>query len=123
MTNNEIYTIAEKLEENFANQQNSIYFPAKLNFYFLKNRENLFNASNAILKSRQEIAEHYGVPQGDGTYFVPEEKREAAGKELEDLFNLEQDIKIYKVKIDSFDNMNLSISQMDSLMFMIEEDE
>ena len=43
-------------------------------------------------------------------------------KELNDLFNLEQDVQIYTVKIDQFDDdLTITTAQMEALMFMIEQ--
>jgi hypothetical protein len=43
-----------------------------------------------------------------------------AAKELEDLFNLEQEVNIYTVSIDHFgDDLSLTTGQMEALLFMI----
>jgi ligand-binding sensor domain-containing protein len=46
---------------------------------------------------------------------------EALTKELEDLFNLEQEVNIYKINIDNFgDDIVLTTGQMEALLFMID---
>jgi hypothetical protein len=46
---------------------------------------------------------------------------EEASKELNDLFNLEQDVQIYTINIDSFgDDLTITTAQMEAIMFMID---
>jgi hypothetical protein len=44
-----------------------------------------------------------------------------AQKELNDLFNLEQELNIHVFKLDDFDNIELTVQQLSAIMFMIEE--
>ena len=45
-----------------------------------------------------------------------------ASKELNDLFNLEQDVNIYMINIDSLsDDYAMTTAQMEAIMFMTEE--
>ena len=69
-----------------------------------------------------EIIQAYGEPTKDGfQYSIPNDKIEVAQQELNDLFNLEQDVNIYTVSIDNFsDDLVLSAGQMEALMFMID---
>jgi hypothetical protein len=47
---------------------------------------------------------------------------ESATNELNDLFNLEQEVQIYMVNIDSFsDDLTITTAQMEAIMFMIEQ--
>ena len=41
-------------------------------------------------------------------------------KELEDLFSIEQEMNIHMINIDAFGDIELSIEQMNSIMFMVE---
>jgi hypothetical protein len=42
-------------------------------------------------------------------------------KELNDLFNLEQDVNIYMINVDSLsDDYDMTTAQMEAIMFMIE---
>jgi hypothetical protein len=45
----------------------------------------------------------------------------AAQQELNDLFNLEQDLNIHVFKLDDFDGIELTYQQLSAIMFMIEE--
>lgn len=120
MTNNEIYMHARNLMEVFtdANQR----LPIKVNFYLQKNKNTLIELAQDIEKSRVEIAKNYGELDESGEqYIIPNDKMEAAAKELEDLFNLEQDVHIYKINVDSLsDDLTMTTAQMEAIMFMID---
>ena len=49
------------------------------------------------------------------------EKRKKLIKEINDLFNLEQDLNIHVFNLDDFDGVELTYQQLSSIMFMIEE--
>lgn len=121
MTNNEIYGAANLLMEHF--QDNSLKLPVKVNFYLQKNKKLLIELAQDIEKNRMDIANQYGtLDEQTGQYQVEQDKIEKASNELNELFNLEQDVKIYKVSIEDFkDEFVLTTGQMDALMFMIED--
>ena len=120
MTNNEIYIRATALAEAF--QDGSQKLPIKVNFYLQKNKTALINLAQDIEKSRIEIAEAYGTLDNETSqYVIPSEKIADAAKELEDLFNLEQEVQIYKINIDSLsDDLAMTTAQMEAIMFMID---
>lgn len=120
MTNNEIYTYTRQLMEAFSDGEQKL--PIKINFYLQKNRSTLLELAQDIEKSRLEIAQNFGVLDEAGEqYIIPNDKLAEASKELEDLFNLEQDVMIHKINIDSLsDDLILSAAQMEALMFMID---
>lgn len=121
LTNNEIYNYASDLFEAF--QDNNQRLPIKINFYLQKNKKTLLELSQDIEKSRIEIAKHYGVFDPETSkYNIPNEKLTAVNQELNDLFNLEQEVNIYKVNINNLsDDFDLTTAQMEAIMFMIEE--
>lgn len=120
MTNNEIYSHANQLIEAF--QDGSQKLPVKVNFYLQKNKATLLNLAQDIEKARVEIAENHGTLDTESNqYIIPAENMEAAAKELEDLFSLEQDVQIYTVNIDSLsDDLAMTTAQMEAIMFMID---
>lgn len=121
LTNLQIYNYASNLLEEFSNSS-ELKLPVKVNFYLQKNLLTLKNLATEIEESRLNIIKEYGQINEDGTsYFIPNENIEKAQQELNDLFALEQEVQIYMIKLDSFnDDILLSMSQMESLMFMIE---
>ena len=120
MTNNEIYTYTRQLMDAFNDGEQKL--PIKINFYLQKNKNTLLGLAQDIEKARLEIAQTYGTLDESGEqYQIPNEKLAEASKELEDLFNLEQDVAIHKISIDSLsDDLMLSAAQMEALMFMID---
>ena len=120
MTNNEIYTYANGLLQHFNDGEQRL--PVKVNFYLQKNKKTLVELAQDIEKTRMEIAQAHGTLDDAGEQFVinPDDI-ELVTKELEDLFGLEQDVKIYTVSIDSFtDDQMLTTAQMEAIMFMID---
>lgn len=120
MTNNEIYTTANQLIAAF--NDNTQRLPIKINFYLQKNKKILVALAQDIEAARMEIARSYGtLNEAQDQYIVPPENMEKAQKELDDLFDLEQDVPISKISIDKIDeDLVLSAGQMDALMFMID---
>ena len=120
MTNNEIYTYTRQLMDAFSDGEQKL--PIKINFYLQKNKNTLLALAQDIERSRLEIAQNFGTLDEAGEqYVIPNDKLAEASKELEDLFNLEQDVAIHKISIDSLsDDLMLSAAQMEALMFMIE---
>ena len=74
-----------------------------------------------IEKSRIDLLSQYGeLDQETNRFTILPDKMEVASKELEDLFNLEQEVNIYTVSIDNFgDDLTLTTGQMEALLFMI----
>ena len=120
LTNNEIYNFATRLQEEF--QDSTQKLPVKVNFYLQKNKNTLLALGQDIEKARMEIVQNYGEMNEETQQFiVPPEKIADAAKELEELFNLEQEVQIYTVKIDNFsDDISLTTGQMEAIMFMID---
>lgn len=120
MTNNEIYNYTRQLMEAFQDGEQRL--PIKVNFYLQKNKNTLLALAQDIEKARIEIAQNYGELDENGQqYQIPADKLDAAAKELEDLFTLEQDVNIYKINIDSLsDDLTLTTAQMEAIMFMVD---
>lgn len=123
LTNNNIYNYATALNNEF-NSSCKIKFPVRVNFFLQKNIEKLTAAAQEIERARIGIAQEYGELNEDGTsYFIPPDKIAEAQNEIEELFNIEQDIKLHLFSIDDFNNIELTYQQMSALMFMIKDDE
>ena len=120
LTNNQIYTYATELASAF--QDSTQKFPIKVNFYLQKNKETLLAMAQDIEKTRIDLLSNYGELDAETNRFTFNPvKMEIAAKELEDLFNLEQEVNIYTVSIDSFgDDVVLTTGQMEALLFMID---
>ena len=121
ITNREIYTYVNNLLVEFSNNKD-LKLPIKLNFYLQKNIQTLKALAIEIEENRLNIIKQYGILNDSGTdYIIPKEKYEQAAKELNELYELEQEVQIYKVSIDALsDDLMLTTKQMEALLFMIE---
>lgn len=120
LKNNEIYMYAQNLIMAFEDKEQKL--PIKISFYLQKNKNTLLQLAQDIEQSRLEIARSYGeLDEESSQYIIPPEKMEEASQELNDLFNLEQDVQIYTINIDSFgDDLTITTAQMEAIMFMID---
>ena len=127
MKNGEIFDIATNLLEAFPQldegEQGKTY-PIKVLFYLRKNMKNLTTLAQDIEKTRIDIIKRYGKPSKenpDQYKFDDDKAIEAANNEFNELFNLEQEVTIYTIPLEAFDDMQLTEKQMDAIMDMIEE--
>ena len=122
LTNQQVYDCASALATLGANH--NLYIPAKANFLLQKNISTLTKTAEEIEQARLNVARHYGVLNEDKTqYILPEDKVAQAAQELNDLFNLEQEIDIKLIKLDDLGDAQFTPAQMQALMFMISEEE
>ena len=120
LTNVQIYNYANAYNEAFA--EFNAYLPVKANFILQKNVSALAVAVEEIEKARIGIAQHYGVLNEEGTrYDIPQDKMADVNKELQELFEIEQDLDIKSLSIEAFGNVEFTPAQMQAIMFMIEE--
>lgn len=121
LTNVQIYNYVGAYNQAFANFNS--YLPAKANFILQKNIAILSAATEEIEKSRMAIAQHYGQLNEEGNrYDISQENVEAANKELQELFEIEQDLNIKPLSVEAFGDVEFTPIQMQAIMFMIEED-
>lgn len=121
MTNLEIYSYANALMDAF---KEDVTLPVKVNFYLQKNMTRMVEAGKEIEKTRMDIIQKYGTPTEDGQNIeVPADMVETVNKELEDLFALEQEIKVNEIALDAFDGIDLTSAQVAAISFMIKDEE
>lgn len=119
LTNQKIYEHASNL--TVFNNCN-IKMPVRINFYLQKNIQLIRQSAEEIERARFDIGAQFGtVNEAQNGYDIPPENIVAANKELNDLYELEQDIPIHIFKLSDFDNMELSYQELSAIMFMIEE--
>lgn len=121
LTNNQIYSYAIQLNEAFKDATQRL--PMKINFYLQKNKATLMEMAQDIENNRMDIIKNYGVVVDDDPdkYSIPGEKVQEAQQELIDLLNLEQEVNIYMISVDSLtDDISLTTAQMEAIMFMID---
>lgn len=122
LTNEQIYNYANNLID-YLSEDNNIKFPIKVIFYLQKNKNELFHLAQEIEQQRIEIAKKYGsLEEEKGQYNIPPENIKDASEEIMELFNLTQEVKIYKIKIEDFGDIKLTPKEIEPLLFMIEEE-
>ena len=120
LTNNNIYNYASNLIAAF--NDNSQKLPIKINFCLQKNKKILLALAQDIEVARLEIGKTYGeYNEETQQYHIPAENMAIANQEMNDLFNIEQDVDILTIKYDSLnDDVMLTTAQMEAIMFMID---
>lgn len=121
LTNNQIYSYAIQLNEAFKDATQRL--PMKINFYLQKNKATLMEMAQDIEDNRMDIIKNYGAVVDDDPdkYSIPADKIQEAQQELMDLLNLEQEVNIYMISVDSLsDDISLTTAQMEAIMFMID---
>lgn len=124
LTNDQIYTNAQALVENFSNKDQ--YLPVVINFVIQKNKSILIPLAEQIEQLRIDIAEKFGdFDKSDSQYVVPPERIEEATKELDTLYAIEQDVPLQTIAFSKLleSNPSLTVGQMEALVFMINEKE
>lgn len=122
LTNLQIWDIYEKLEDNF--REENLSFPAKISYYILINKQELYNKYRIIEQMRQNIGKKYGVYDSEiNAYHIPKEKREIAQTELDQLLEVSQSVEINFCSLKDLEDLNISMRQMETLLFMIEKEE
>lgn len=125
-TNLDIYNKATALVEAFNTKDGSdLNYPVKVNFYLQKNLNAFLKAAQEIESKRMEIIQKFGKPteEDPNNYKIDDDKIEEATKEIQDFLDLEQEIPVSMLKLDWFDNIDMTAAQVAAISFMIEEEE
>lgn len=120
--NFEIYGIAEGLLRAFAEADSTQKLPIKLSYTIKKNTSKFQAVAEQIEKSRVELIQKYGEETEDGGYKILPENEEKANQEFNDLMNLEDNIDVHTIDINTLaDDIELTNAQMDAIMFMLKD--
>lgn len=120
LSNKQIYKYAQNLSSIFTNSK--IYIPVKANFLIQKNIGLIMSSNEEIEQARFQIAQHYGeLNEESQMIMIPKERLDEANQEVENLFAIEQDLNIRLIKLEDLGNVEFTPTQMQALMFMIEE--
>lgn len=121
LTNLEIYTTAQALMESITTDIN---LPVKVGFYIQKNMKKMTELAQEIEKSRMEIFDKYGEKDEENNqYKFDKSVQEQVQKELNDLFDLTQDVKTNMLELDWFDDIDLNANQIAAISYMITDNE
>lgn len=120
--NDEIYQIAVELLNSFSDSDQNTYLPAAVAFSIQKNKATILNLANDIENHRINILTKYSINiEGDQLQIDPEKVNDA-NKELKDLLEIEQEIKVYTFKIEEIMEVRFTPAQMNAILFMIDEE-
>lgn len=123
LKNIEIYNFGENLKENFDNLKR-VKMPAKVGFYFRQNAKLLFDKAKEIEIYRCELIKQYGIyEENEDKYTFTEENLNKLNEEIKNLMQLEQEISIKTISLSLIENVDLTLSQLEALEFMISEEE
>ena len=87
-----------------------------------KNTSKFQSIAEQIEKSRVELIQKYGEETEDGGYKILPENEEKANQEFNDLMNLEENIDVHTIDINTLaDDIELTNAQMDAIMFMLKD--
>ena len=121
LTNLEIYTTAQALMESITTDIN---LPVKVGFYIQENMKKMPQLAQEIQQSRMEIFDKYGEKDEENNqYKFDKSVQEQVQKELNDLFDLTQDVKTNMLELDWFDDIDLNANQIAAISYMIADDE
>lgn len=121
MTNDEIYRYAIGLMNTFENAETPM--PAAISFSITKNKKTISALAEDIEKYRIDVLNKYGAKIVENNMIsIPEKDVDNANKELGELLNISQEIKLYTFSIEDLQNVSLSPAQMEAILFMIDEE-
>lgn len=120
MSNKDILEITEGLS-NIIQDQSCL--PASVSYSVIRNLKILSSIAEDIYNERKKIIERYGEQVDDITYSIPEEKRDAANKELNNLLAVNTSVPLATFSIDILQGYDIPLKVMNILYFMVEADE
>ena len=119
-SNAEIYNIAVKAEVFYKDK--STHFPVKIGFYLYKNLRKFIEAAQDIDEAKRNIINQYSaIPEDEEYYTIAKEDQLAVQEQLNELSKLTQDINLYPLKLEDFEDTRLTGEQLEILISMIEE--
>ena len=119
-TNLEIWEINNLIEKAFKDED-QLDLPIKVNYALQVNRKTLRDKYRIIEGLRMNIGKKYGEATEYG-YQIPQELRDKAQSELDQLLEIEQTADIILISLSDLQGVKLSMEQMASIIFMIEEE-
>lgn len=121
LKNEEIYAYAVNLSQS---SLNNLDLPVKVNFYLQKNIKKIIELGQEIEQARLDICNKYGSIDENENYIFSDEIIDKANQEIQDLIELEQEVKLYMISINSFNDDNIMSSKdFNAISFMLYDDE
>ena len=109
-----LFNVIDKLSQN-----GDLKFNVRTAYTFAKNKELLRPEAKIIYDLRRQILLEYGESDGQGSVTVSQDKINEVNDKIEELLNLDNEVKIIPMIIDDLEEQRLSIEDMENLMPMI----
>jgi hypothetical protein len=110
--------------QSLSEEDKTTQLPVKLAYAVVRNSKLLEPIAIDTVDIRQKILAKYGQPQDDGeSYKILPDKIEYVNKEIDSLFEIENDVNLLTFPLDSLGDCELSINSMEALYFMIDNGE
>lgn len=111
-----LFLTLEDLEKN-----KSLVFKIKTAYVLAKNKEALRTEAQIINKLRSQILTDYGTADGKGSVTIQNDKIPEVNQKINELMDMESEVKIICLPIEAFDENELNMEQMSGLMPMIQD--
>lgn len=118
MKNSEIMQLYNALQE--ITQDTSQTYETKLAYKLLKAKAAISDTAEIILDLRRNIWLKYGTKQDD-QYVIPAEKVPEAEKAFQELFEIENEIKLPTIDLDELEGVKWKLETMEGLSPMIKD--
>lgn len=116
MKNGDVITAYETL--NRLSENRDLKFEIAVGYLLAKNKEKLRQEASLIYKMRQDIILEHGRPDGKNIV-IPKEYIDETNEKIEELMNIENDIKLIQIPIDMLEHYELNIEDIDGIKEMI----
>lgn len=116
MKNGDVITAYETL--NRLSENRDLKFEIAVGYLLAKNKEKLRQEASLIYKMRQDIILEHGRPDGKNI-IVPSEYLDETNEKIEELMNIENDIKLIQIPIEKLEHYELNIEDIDGIKEMI----
>ena len=121
MTNKDILSCFEGLQK--LRQAADRRLPARTSFAIVRNIKTLQPIVDDFRESYQELLDKYGEPIENDQYQIKLENVTIFNDELNNLYNLDIDLDIVKIKFSDIENLDFSLEETEALYFMMEDGE
>ncbi len=114
ITNYQIVQYAENLKLSFMAEDNNDYIPVQLDYIVQTNLAELIQNYISIDKAKEKIYKYSKMlPENEVELFL--------NKELQFLYNIELDIPLHFILLNTILDLNLTTAQMEAILFMIKD--
>jgi len=86
----------------------------KDSYTLIKNKHEIENSYNSIIEMRKNIILEYGE-EDDGEVKIPKERMEELNSKLNELNNIENEIKLFHISINGLESYNIPMEYIDGL--------